>query len=379
MGNEKVTAEQTPTPGAYYRSGLRRLEVMEVIKQPKEIVRMYRVAAYKMDKAGKFRDAPQLAEKYRAEADRLEKEMWEAQYRDACEKMKQAQTTAQRNLAVQMFEEIEEYKDAKALIAECQNKNSQEAKRKNTRILAGVCALVLIAAAFILYVLSPQRRYREAERLLAKGSYQEANVIYKKLEDYKDSKEKSALCVQQADLEKRSVGMAQLETVKIGKTLAFGPYEWKVIDRTDDAVLLLGIHSDQFSQTSHVPYHTEKEAVTWETSTVRAWLNSAYLDDFTVEERARILLTDVVNEDNPTYGTKGGPDTEDYVFLMSIAEAKKYEKQIASMGLNWFLRSPGNEETAVAYMNADHIRMEYGYPATTEQFYIRPMMWVSAK
>ena len=42
------------------------------------------------------------------------------------------------------------------------------------------------------------------------------------------------------------------------------------------------------------------------------------------EEKALIAMTKVGNEDHPMYGTNGGKDTEDWVFLLSIGEAERY-------------------------------------------------------
>lgn len=85
------------------------------------------------------------------------------------------------------------------------------------------------------------------------------------------------------------------------------------------------------------PYNTSYVDVTWETCTLRSWLNgygaSANVEEtdyssdnfldtaFTAEERAAIRQTTVVNEDNSHYGTEGGNDTTDRVYLLSIAEA----------------------------------------------------------
>ena len=146
------------------------------------------------------------------------------------------------------------------------------------------------------------------------------------------------------------------------------------------------------------PYNTSYVDVTWETCTLRSWLNgygaSANVEEtdyssdnfldtaFTAEERAAIRQTTVVNEDNSHYGTEGGNDTTDRVYLLSIAEACN-----ASYGFNstfdtnsktrvstntaytagksgmysvgaadyWWLRSPGSYSDSASGVN------NYGY------------------
>ena len=51
-----------------------------------------------------------------------------------------------------------------------------------------------------------------------------------------------------------------------------------------------------------VPYYPEFTEVTWETSTLREWLNESYFNDaFSDEEQAMILTTSVPNPANPGY------------------------------------------------------------------------------
>ena len=54
-------------------------------------------------------------------------------------------------------------------------------------------------------------------------------------------------------------------------------------------------------------------------------LNGEFYDTaFNEEEKGRIALTEVENADNPRYGTEGGEDTEDRIFLLSLEEAEMY-------------------------------------------------------
>ena len=95
------------------------------------------------------------------------------------------------------------------------------------------------------------------------------------------------------------------------------PIKWRVLSVDgNDAFLLADQNLDA------KPYNEEATDVTWATCTLRTWLNGTFLNmAFTSAEQAAIKNTTVVNEDNPYYGTEGGVNTTDKVYLLSIAEA----------------------------------------------------------
>lgn len=77
---------------------------------------------------------------------------------------------------------------------------------------------------------------------------------------------------------------------------------------------------------------------------------------FSDKEKAQIIKTKVVNEDNDAFDTKGGKDTNDYVSLLSIQEVGNYFKESSERsasftdgnGTWWWLRSPGFEQNNAA-------------------------------
>ena len=154
---------------------------------------------------------------------------------------------------------------------------------------------------------------------------------------------------------------------KIGETIEFGnypqeedgtekPIEWIVMKNEGNQVLLLSKYVLDAK-----PYNEELEEVTWETSDIRQWLNNEfYTTAFNKTEKAKIQTSLTKNEDNSKYGTSGGNDTEDKVFLLSekeaetlfsndeekIAKATEYaEKSVVYVNeekaVLWWLRSPG--------------------------------------
>ena len=94
------------------------------------------------------------------------------------------------------------------------------------------------------------------------------------------------------------------------------PIKWRVLSvKGDDAFLLADKNLDC------QPYNTEWKDVTWETCTLRNWLNNDFYNTaFSAAEKSAIKTTLVVNEDNPEYGTEGGNNTNDKLYLLSLRE-----------------------------------------------------------
>ena len=69
-------------------------------------------------------------------------------------------------------------------------------------------------------------------------------------------------------------------------------------------------------------YHTTDSEITWEGCTIRDWLNNSFYHmAFSNNEQRAIVEQNVVNENNSEYGTEGGNNTKDKVYLLSVREA----------------------------------------------------------
>ena len=154
-------------------------------------------------------------------------------------------------------------------------------------------------------------------------------------------------------------GDATIDNIKYHKTkksyFKYEPIKWRVLQSENgEAFLLSDVILDKKA------YDESYEYITWEESSLRAWLNEKFMNrTFSAEEKEKINITEIVNQDNPAYGTEGGNNTSDKIFLLSSAEVdekedgKKYgflndetrkckansfsEMEIAF----WWLRSPG--------------------------------------
>ena len=187
---------------------------------------------------------------------------------------------------------------------------------------------------------------------------------------------------------------------KVGKTIEFGnypqdkdgtekPIEWIVMKKEGNQVLLLSKYVLDAK-----PYNKELEDVTWETSDIRQWLNNEfYTTAFNKAEKARIQTSLIKNKDNSEYGTSGGNDTEDKVFLLSKKEAKTLflynEEKIAKAteyaeksgvyvneekAACWWLRSPGYKSDNAAEVDYDGWVYRHGYDVDGNHDGVRPAL-----
>ncbi len=181
--------------------------------------------------------------------------------------------------------------------------------------------------------------------------------------------------------------------------------EWIVLDRVGKKVLLISKYILDAK-----PYNTRYKDVTWETCTLRAWLNDDFLNAaFTVREQKGIVLTTVDNGSNQgssKWNTYGGNNTKDKIFLLSCAEVYKYfgvtVEDNSSMksraaptvyadmaGVftsfdaitvendeagSWWLRSPGSDQRRAEAVASYGAIRDFG--AIWDYLSVRPALWI---
>lgn len=197
-----------------------------------------------------------------------------------------------------------------------------------------------------------------------------------------------------------------LANAKPGDSVEFGKYiysgvrttydnlTWLVLEEKDGKLLLL---CEQLIYP--VTFSTDVSDDSWRNSNVRQWLNNEfYQEAFGTREITAIVGTTVSTPDNSKYGTDGGIDAIDQVFLLSIEEAEKYfgtnadrraktteraQTYSAYTGTGatkgygrWWLRSMGQNGSSAAYVN-DSGSIDYKGKTTTDNgICVRPAIWV---
>lgn len=168
------------------------------------------------------------------------------------------------------------------------------------------------------------------------------------------------------------------------------PIEWMLLAREGDKVQLM---SRCVLDTQ--PYHDVFDGTsTWEECTLRTWLNEDFISAaFSENESKLIAETELENKDNARYGTPGGGNTLDRIYLLSLDEARSLSREqllapvtdyaahrdsVRNAMRNgwWWLRSPGVYSRDAAYVSALAEISEYGYIIHRSSWGIRPVMWV---
>jgi hypothetical protein len=107
--------------------------------------------------------------------------------------------------------------------------------------------------------------------------------------------------------------------------IQYGGYNWFVLEKAGDKALIMSISIiNANAWYSYYNLVNEDGEETWENTKIRQWLNEDFYYSINREDREKIAETLVTNNDNPWYGTSGGNDTTDKIFLLSVEEVVKY-------------------------------------------------------
>ncbi|GLC78092.1 DUF6273 domain-containing protein [Lacrimispora brassicae] len=171
-----------------------------------------------------------------------------------------------------------------------------------------------------------------------------------------------------------------MEEFNIGGVMLFGGYDWRILDIKDNGVLIITEYMIE-----QRAYHDAYKDITWADCSLRKYLNGEFYDKFNATDQSRIIPVINKNPDNQWYGSKGGADTRDSIFLLNIEEVvcqyfgdsssklhnpgknQRYwferkdennSKRIARLegkkgGSWWWLRSPGRVNVKAVYIHGD--------------------------
>lgn len=239
-------------------------------------------------------------------------------------------------------------------------------------------------------------KYDRAVKYIETGEYQAAYILLDGLE-YKDSTEKL-----------QSIKPLLLAKAKPGDTVFLGTYEqdnntsngkediaWLVLEVKDGKALVVSKYALDCKQ-----YNTSNTVVTWETCTLRKWLNNDFINAaFSSYEKAMIPTVMVSADKRPGHSANPGNATQDQVFLLSITEANKYfnsngarqceptdyavangsSESNSGNFCRWWLRSPGSTQDSAAYVFSGGGVIESGNDVDIGTSAVRPALWISIK
>ncbi len=240
--------------------------------------------------------------------------------------------------------------------------------------------------------------YNRAVEFVNAGDKLSAYMIFAQIPGYKDSDSKAA--------EYKPLYIKNLlSNAKVGDKVIFGSYEqdndtnngkeeieWRVLAKEGNKILVISEYALDCQ-----PYNIEHTPVTWETCTLRKWLNGTFFKSaFSADEQKMIQETKVNMDAIPIYSTNYGNDTTDRVFLLNIKEANKYFSSdedrkciptayaaengayTSSNGACWWWRLPSsgnNSIIAPAVSSVGNFRT-YGYDVNRSELCVRPALWI---
>jgi hypothetical protein len=182
--------------------------------------------------------------------------------------------------------------------------------------------------------------------------------------------------------------------------ITFGNQLWKVLDIKNDRILIITKDIIELQW-----YHNNFINITWEESELRRYLNKEFYNTFNQDEKENILIIENSNLDNQWFKTKGGANTIDKIFLLSLEEVCEYfgdsiknlnfkgkqkwlisdeNDQIRQAKFEdknhwWRLRSPGYYGRTSASINSNgnvYVRGNGVYGRPKDGGGVRPALWL---
>jgi len=234
-------------------------------------------------------------------------------------------------------------------------------------------------------------KYNYAVDLLNNCEYSKALPLFYELGDYRDCKVKYN--------KYRMFGLKQGDIITFGKyiqrseTNDADQIKWVVLSISENRALLI---SEKCLDCK--PYNSMQTQDSWDSSSIRNWLNNSFLNSaFTLEEQNNILSTVVKNENTTETETSTERNIEDKIFLLSFEETNIYfkndilmqakstqfaEEQGTYVGKDgnsiWWLRNADEELQYCGYVDDDN----YGYEYIEDIDFntplgIRPAFWLN--
>lgn len=355
-------------------------------------------------------------------------------YKGAVNAMTAADSENEYKAAAEMFKTVPGFKDADSLVEKCLD--NAETCRKDT----------LYNSACFNMTGNIIRNYESAIRKFEtisgwKDADEQIRICQEKIDEIKEKEEKSRIASEKASkmcvkilsiiaaivcvcivflLVRQEVVKQQkisektefLKSVEVGDTVTFGTYEqddnisngkedieWLVLAKEENKIFVI---SDKALDCKL--YDTSYTSVTWETCSLRAWLNNDFFNTaFDAAEKKMIMNIKVSADKNPEYDTNPGNETTDKLFLLSISEVTEYfdddesrkcvptayAKARGAYTSNrnktvsgeetcwWWLRSHGVDQEDAANVNSGGDVNEYGGSVRDRYMTVRPAMWIT--
>ena len=256
----------------------------------------------------------------------------------------------------------------------------------------GIISFIGIAVLVVLFMVIPNNKYSYAIDLYNEGRYEESILAFGELGTYKDSELKIESAKEQLieieynraedyyknqDYTNAFEIYSKLGNYKNSKNrieqinnqlaqnneIYFGMYKsesvtWKILKTEKDRILLITANPIEI-----LPFNDEIKNITWETSSIRKWLNDRFLEEFSEEQIERILL----NPEN---------NLNDEIFILTAEEYIEYNKHVDfATTENWWLST--KTDSGMKFVYADNEEVDQTGESVIRAMGVRPCVWIS--
>ena len=269
-----------------------------------------------------------------------------------------------------------------------------EKDNSGVNILSVALAVLSVVAIFILiltFVIVPNNKYNTANSLCQEKRYEEAIFAFEQLGNYKDSKLKIELIkeklYEEMYLQAENCYKTQryVEAMRLynelgdykdskdrieqiynkfaqGGEIYFGVYEgnpiaWKILKTEKSRMLLIAQNPVEV-----LAFNDELKNITYETSTIRNWLNEDFLEEFSDDQRSRIIKSD--------------EGLNDEIFLLTEEQYNEYSKNLSlNTYHDWWLRT--KTDAGMMYVYGENSEVNTYGESVVRNMGVRPCVWIS--
>ena len=388
---------------------------LDLLKHPLTVLALWVPAALlffsSSGRAGRPYNVPSVSRRERKEAQEREEALREARKRryaeeQAANERKAAEEKAKREKIDKQIEA------AKRLMDEGKYKEAIEAFRalpegEERAMYISECATKIADAKEAIRGLNDAYVDKEAEKRKSKAEIYDAASNFYKNKEYSVAAQGFDLAEGYKDAKALYIKASLPVLAQNGGTLRFGTFpqwpdkeaqdiEWIGVPvsktGTKDRVLLVSKYALKI-----LPFHEEKEEISWAGCSLRTWLNQEFYDTFKDREKQLIVETPLRGyRDETEKDHAPSLDTKDKIFILSPQEEKQYlekggvkatpqaykeanPKSVVGdtcFGIHSWLRKTWTEGKTGAVLHEDGTITTIVYSVSRDDIGVRPAMYV---
>ncbi len=191
-------------------------------------------------------------------------------------------------------------------------------------------------------------QYQLAEDYYQSQQYAQALKIYNDLGEYRDSQKR---------IEQIYNMTAKDNEIYFG-VYKGNPIAWKILKTEESRMLLITKNSVE-----QLAFHDEVKNITWETSSIKNWLNGKFLNEFSAEQKAQIV--------------KSTPESSD-IFLLTEDEYNTYSRYTSfEANSDWWLRT--KTDAGMMFVYGENGKLNTTGESVIRALGVRPCVWISLK